>query len=353
MGGKPPALGVRVIAAAALLLAVAAACGGEGRAPLPTATPTATPIEAATATPARTPTSSPGAVATPPPLEPGLAFSAADGRFTVYRMYERVQEFVAQVKTDPGRDPWEIYRPLVVEPMRPFFGFLGITHADWEERLAKRVRSADLEALAHTASLMAEEVDGIAQRTLDEVGAALDATGNRSVFLLPGQFPYNEFTFYGHVTAGASATIFLYANAQEDPRAMWREMLPGLIAHEAHHSIRLFHGKFPLTLIGQTVTEGLADIFAEEMYGSVATHIALDAETERRLWSDIKAEAFATEPGLIQRYLQGDEGVPAQSLYYIGQQLIQAYKASHPGTTAAGLVGTSEFEIFEESGYEP
>ena len=130
-------------------------------------------------------------------------------------------------------------------------------------------------------------------------------------------------------------------------------MLPELIAHEAHHSIRLFHGKFPLTLIGQTVFEGLADIFAEEMYGSVATRIDLDAETERRLWSEIKSEAFATEPRLIQLYLQGGEGVPGQSLYYIGQQLIRAYKASHPGTTAAGLVGASEFDIFEESGYEP
>ncbi len=338
--GRRSLQGLCISIAAMALIAFAGACGGglgptEGPTPSPTVQATVSPPEGMA-------------------LPPGVTFEAAGGKFAVHRMYVRVREFVAQARASPDVDRWDLFRPLIVEPMQEFFLYLGLTHPDWEQRWAEWVRGVDLAALEHTAALMeGAGVDGIAGKALDEVAAPLKPLGKRDVFLLPGQFPYNLFNFYGHVTAGGAVTIFLYAFPFEDPTASWRERLPGLVAHETHHSVRQSLGQFPLTVIGQMVTEGLADVFAEEMYGSPATIVQLDEETVRRLWPQVQRDALRSEREVTRPYIEGGEGVPPRTAYFFGYKIVQAYKASHPGETAASLVGASPFTIYEESGYEP
>ena len=79
----------------------------------------------------------------------------------------------------------------------------------------------------------------------------------------------------------------------------------------------------------------------------------LDPETERRLWAEMQENALSGEKEVMGRYLDGAEDVPRGATYYMGYRIVKAYEASHPGTTAASLVGVPAQEIFEESGYEP
>ena len=347
MGRRRPVRLAGISLAAMVLATVTVACGGEPETAVgPSPSPVKTGAEAASPARSRTPQATVS-------LPPEAKFEAAEGRFAVYRMYRQVRRFVEEARAQPQRDRWELYRPLVVEPMDEFVRYL---EPDWERRWAAWVRTVDIEGLEHTVSLMAEaEVDGIAGRALEEIAAALGpyAWPQRPVFLLAGQWPYDPGNFYGHANIAGAVTIFLYAAPGEDPREFWRTNLPALVAHEAHHSVREALGKVALTLIGQIVFEGLADAFAEELYGSPATHVQLDKETERRLWAQIQESAFSTDQNLIDRYLQGSQGVPPRTAHYFGYKIVQAYKASHTGTTAASLVGASEFDIYAESGYEP
>ncbi len=365
MGYTAPARGSCVCIAALLIAIVASACGGGPQRP-PTLGLTPSPTKAVTQP---SPTATATSLVTPLPpgeiklpagltfegaLPSGPAFQLIDGRITVYRMYSAVQQFIEEARADPQRDRWDIYRPLVVEPMQPFFAHLTITHQGWQQRWAEWVRSVDLQALEHTATEMeAAGADRIAAAALTDIAGTIAIPGERHVFLLPGQFPYNPSSFYGHVTAGGAVTIFLFPAPAEEPAQFWRQNLPGLLAHELHHSVRQFLGQFPLNVIMQALSEGMADAFAEEMYGARPTAVSLDLATERRLWAEMQENAFSGDREVMSRYLMGAEDVPWGVSYFIGYKIVKAYEASHPGTSAASLVGTSALEIFQESGYKP
>jgi uncharacterized protein YjaZ len=298
-------------------------------------------------------TVSPTAEAAPAtPLQPVDNFAAAGGRFVVYRIYPQVRLFVDQARARPGQDRWELFRPLIVQSMLQFFSPLG---QDWETSWAEWVRSADLDALEHTVAVMEQaDVDGIVASALEDISAALSAYtwSPSSLFLVAGQWPQRPSNFYGYASGGGAAAIFLYAAPGEDPTQFWRQALPGLVAHEVHHSIRLGLGQGPANLAGQMVFEGLAEAFAEEVFGtaSVAT---FDKETEQRLWVDVKKDAMTLGQGVIQRYIEGGEGIPPNTAHYFGYRIVTAYKANHPGVTVASLTGAPSVEIYEESGYEP
>lgn len=286
------------------------------------------------------------------PRQPVDNFAAAGGRFVVYRIYPQVRLFVDQARARPSQDRWELFRPLVVQPMLQFFSPLG---QDWETSWAEWARSADIDALEHTIAAMEQaNVDGIVASALEEISAALSAYtwSPRSLFLLAGQWPQRPGNFYGHVSGNGAAAIFLYAAPGEDPAQFWRQALPGLVAHEVHHSIRMGLGQMPGTLAGQMVFEGLAEAFAEEVFGtaSVAT---FDKETEQRLWVDVMKDAMTLGQGAIQRYIEGGEGIPPNTVLFFGYRIVTAYKANHPGVTATSLTGAPAVEIYEESGYEP
>ena len=78
-----------------------------------------------------------------------------------------------------------------------------------------------------------------------------------------------------------------------------------------------------------------------------------DKETEQRLWADVRKDAMTLGQGVIQRYIEGAEGIPPNTAHFFGYRIVTAYKANHPGVTAASLTGATSAEIYEESGYEP
>lgn len=73
---------------------------------------------------------------------------------------------------------------------------------------------------------------------------------------------HNGYTGFGGIPG--YILLMIYPNDYNLPR------LPALIAHEFHHNIRLLHVKWDhanITLGEYIVIEGLADAFAEELYG--------------------------------------------------------------------------------------
>jgi hypothetical protein len=142
--------------------------------------------------------------------------------------------------------------------------------------------------------------------------------------------------------------------------------LPGLVAHEMHHLIRLRAFPFgPHTSVADyIVIEGTAEAFAASLFGEdiVGAYAGglegADFDTARRL---IGQGLGATGFDVIRGYIFGDGlaerggfqpvgGMPDYGGYAIGYHLVQAYLA-RTGTTIEAATFLPAMEIIEGSGF--
>ena len=139
---------------------------------------------------------------------------------------------------------------------------------------------------------------------------------------------------------------------------MW---LPEVVAHEAHHSVRIRRGPgYGSTLGGAMVTEGLATVFAREVFPATPPQPwahALSGEQRVGLWA-IAHQLLDTPPGpsrlrFFREWFLGAGRIPRGAGYTLGAELVTAYLASHPGATAASLVREPSASIIANSPYDP
>lgn len=120
------------------------------------------------------------------------------------------------------------------------------------------------------------------------------------------------------------------------------ERLPPLAAHELHHAIRWRGPGYGVTLLEAMVSEGLADHFAVELLGAPIppwSRALSESSLQRYLdlaWLELDSPTFD-----FGRWFFGTGELPAWTGYSLGFRLVEDYLASHPGSTAAGLVHTS------------
>ena len=171
------------------------------------------------------------------------------------------------------------------------------------------------------------------------------------------------------VSLGSQVTLLFFW-----PVGDWLSYLAYTAAHEYAHLVRnhllprgMTGGRLlylktqePETLLDAMIAEGIADVFAGQIFPDVKPHwtsgdpgaTAPEGAGEARIWPALRRHLRADDPNEIRRFISGDgDRVPQWAGYVLGCRIVQAYLERHPSTRPANLVGMSGGSIFRESGY--
>src|SRR5690606_16787676 len=122
------------------------------------------------------------------------------------------------------------------------------------------------------------------------------------------------------------------------PRGLWDVWLPYVFAHEFHHSSRLvwfpwehlgdrlsFTDGRPFTLLDNMVYEGLADVFAQEIFPRMRPPwTQLSRSDEQTAWKRLRPRLGQTNLSAIRLAMFGDGvTIPYWSGYAIGYWIVQ------------------------------
>ena len=153
------------------------------------------------------------------------------------------------------------------------------------------------------------------------------------------------------------------------PSSGWISQLTYTTVHEYTHLVRnhlfprgLTSGRpvylktqEPETLLDAMVVEGIADVFAQEVYpqNEPLWVRSLSEEAESRIWPKVKRRLKVSDPNEIRRFVSGDgDRVPQWLGYALGHRIVRAYLQRHPDVRPASLVGMQASAIFAASGYD-
>lgn len=145
------------------------------------------------------------------------------------------------------------------------------------------------------------------------------------------------------------------------PTSRVLDRLEAIVVHELHHNVRYSPGGIvwdPQTvMVGEhVVSEGLADIFASELYGDAGyTHFVRDeTRSDDQVLAKVASGLGVTGMADFAAWVLGDSsaqlfgaepvGLPTGAGYAAGAQLVRAYLDA-TGTTAAQNVRTPASEI--------
>lgn len=191
-------------------------------------------------------------------------------------------------------------------------------------------------------------------------------TLQRDAATLPGPtthvylVPWYTTTFGG---ASAEKTILIpYWESQPQNRVLPRDgrawsLAPWALDHEyleVSRYQRIGEDNAYLTLLGNLVTDGMADSFAAAMEGTDSYNdFLLQPDQERSLWARIAPAVDQVANPLQRAVMLGDpaQGIPADAGYCIGYHIVQGYRKRHPGTPFSQLAGMDADTIFAGSGY--
>jgi len=167
----------------------------------------------------------------------------------------------------------------------------------------------------------------------------------------------------GGVTDTTSGEVFVYLDPEGMNRALLRVWVPAVLANEAHNSVRIRQGPgFGTTLGELIVTGGLANVFAREAFPATPVQPsaqALSVAEQGLYWTRAQPLLNETPPdrdaadALFNEWFFGTGAVPRLAGFTLGFELVTAYLAGHPDTTAADLVEEPAGSIIAESGYDP
>jgi uncharacterized protein YjaZ len=115
-----------------------------------------------------------------------------------------------------------------------------------------------------------------------------------------------------------------------------------LTAHELHHAKRWRGPGYGRTLREAIVSEGLADHFSEEVFGPPVQpwSDAFPREDTARYFDVARPELGSSSYDHDRWFFNASATLPRWTGYTLGYRLIETYKSSRPGTTAALLVST-------------
>ncbi|MGP9528762.1 DUF2268 domain-containing protein [Glutamicibacter sp. AOP5-A2-18] len=137
--------------------------------------------------------------------------------------------------------------------------------------------------------------------------------------------------------------------------------LEAIVVHELHHNVRyspdgIMWDPLTVTVGEQVISEGLADVFAAEMFGdSGYTHfVSASTYSDDEVLAKVVSGLHITGMQNFTAWVHGDAtarllgadpvGLPTGAGYAAGARLVQAYLDS-TGTTAAQSIGTPLDEV--------
>lgn len=194
--------------------------------------------------------------------------------------------------------------------------------------------------------------------SLATIHKALPGPANTIRFTLDSNnvIPWMGIGGFSDPTQNGKITISLHPNFKEPLTPNIIKWLPGTLAHEVHHSVRIQIGPgFGKTLLEELITEGLADSFAHTLYPGMVhpwTN-ALNSNQEYELWQQIQPflNNLDLQYELYGKWFFGGDGIPNAAGYTIGYRIVQNYLNRHPIMSAAELVREEAKTILKASDY--
>lgn len=118
--------------------------------------------------------------------------------------------------------------------------------------------------------------------------------------------------------------------------------LAWLIAHEMHHAARWRLTGYGRTLLEAMVSEGMADRFAEELYGGALPPWSRAFEESRQVQLIEQARPFfdATNYDHARWFFDADPSLPRWTGYTIGYRLVVDYQARQGAPSAVRMAAT-------------
>jgi hypothetical protein len=211
-------------------------------------------------------------------------------------------------------------------------------------RMNKRVVDAAEEAGVDLRALMVSGLDEVEERL------ELPHTTVLVVYNPKGVIPE---TGEGGIAAPSTGrvTISLDPDHKRFVSALTR-WVPLTIAHELHHSTRILNGPgYGETLMEAIVTEGLAQVFTEEVAPDAPAtpwSRALNEQKVGRMWPQAREESSGGSYDHAAWFF-GSQELPRWAGYSIGYRLIRSYLQDHPAETAASLVDSPARAILKGS----
>jgi hypothetical protein len=172
--------------------------------------------------------------------------------------------------------------------------------------------------------------------------------------------PWNTDKFYG--ASGSQSLLIPFWEQDPLNRALPRDAandwfyMPGALDHEYLEVVRYDRlgsvDNAYQTLLGNMVTDGLADNFAEHMTGSPIDW-GIDPAEEAALWARFKPDVtqYANPNEASQMLGDPSQNIPNAAGYVIGDHIVALYLQKHPDVTFNQLAGMDAQTIFAGSGY--
>ena len=165
------------------------------------------------------------------------------------------------------------------------------------------------------------------------------------------------------MSLGSQATLLFFW-----PSGDWLSWLAYTAVHEYTHLVRnhlfprgLAGGRpvclktqEPETLLDAMVAEGIADVFAQQVYSQMEPWWvrALSEGEEARIWPRVRRRLRVNDPNEVRRFISGDgDRIPQWTGYTLGYRIVRSYLQRHAMARPASLVGMQAWAIFMDSGY--
>ncbi len=281
---------------------------------------------------------------------------SSSSQFLIRPMYAEALRYAQDAAGQPPDQQVNLWAVDVMAPVPLLEDLFSQAVGDvsyWRTTLS-RLNAADFRCVVQ--DMQRSHVATLAFQTLQRDAAVLPGPITH-VYLIP----WYTTTFSGASTE--NAILIPYWELQPLNRALprdgsaWSSMAPWALDHEyleVSRYQRLGEGNAYLTLLGNLVTDGMADSFAAAMEGQTAyADFLLLPDQERALWARIAPTVDQVANPLQRAVMLGDpaHGIPTDAGYCIGYHIVQGYLTRHPGTTFPRLAGMDAETIVAGSGY--
>lgn len=156
----------------------------------------------------------------------------------------------------------------------------------------------------------------------------------------------------GHAFRRGRIDLAFDPGAPELARSLAGDLLRRLVAHEAHHCLRHAGAGYGRTLGEALVSEGLADHFAEELFGPPPLPWTAPFTATERDQVLARAEPLLRAPRYDHAawfYADGKGPLPRWAGYRLGYGLIAAHLSAYPMVLASGLAGAPGRDLLDDA----
>lgn len=278
------------------------------------------------------------------------------GQFTIQPVYAEALTYAHDAAGQPSSQRvhlWDVDVLGQYLPMDDIFTMAVGGVDEWNKSLSA-ITPASFRCVVE--DMQASRVEARALTTLQ--AAAKDLPGPTTTAYL---VPWNTTRFYG--ASGEKSLLIPFWEETPLDRTLahnyatdWFYM-PGALDHEYFEVVRYdqLGGLYNAytNLLGNIITDGLADNFAAHMTGDPLPDRGISAAEEVSLWQRFQPDLTNIANPNEGAEMLGDpsQGIPNGAGYAIGDHIVALYLQKHPSVTFTQLAGMDAQTIFDGSGY--